>query len=278
MLGFSLFLDKLGFDPATTKLLRHDLNGLAAWRRGHEAFSCFASFQSRKVNPYSTSTQVCHFLPGPVLSDGRQSALYVGTTRIVDRWNWDSLRLPHQVDPIILESVKSAEGLEAYDLEWITSAAPWSERLLIEWGTGARAWHQWADRQPKQILEWRMTSQEPPFPGFSAFISRISELPGFPISWHAALGSVRGIYLLVTNDGQQYVGSAYGADGFTGRWRTYLTNGHGNNVRLREGGHRDYTVSILEVASPDMSASDIIEREGFWKNRLGARAYGLNAN
>ncbi|WP_295447301.1 hypothetical protein [uncultured Pseudophaeobacter sp.] len=41
---------------------------------------------------------------------------------------------------------------------------------------------------------------------------------------------------------------------------------------------RDYQVSILEVASPEMSAADIIAKEGAWKEKLGARAHGLNAN
>jgi hypothetical protein len=41
---------------------------------------------------------------------------------------------------------------------------------------------------------------------------------------------------------------------------------------------RDYQVSILKVASPEMSAADIIAREGAWKEKLGARAHGLNVN
>ncbi len=44
------------------------------------------------------------------------------------------------------------------------------------------------------------------------------------------------------------------------------------------GAHRDYAVSILEIASPDMAVSDIVAREAFWKEKLGARAHGLNAN
>ena len=36
--------------------------------------------------------------------------------------------------------------------------------------------------------------------------------------------------------------------------------------------------SILEVASPDMSRVDILGREAHWKDKLGARAHGLNEN
>ena len=74
------------------------------------------------------------------------------------------------------------------------------------------------------------------------------------------------------------MGSATGIDGLMGRWRSYFANGHGGNVLLRERGYRDYSVSILEVASPDMAQEDILARETFWKMKLGARAHGLNAN
>lgn len=119
-----------------------------------------------------------------------------------------------------------------------------------------------------------------PFPGFGGLRERVGSLAGLPQSWRAALESVRGVYLLVTDGGQQYVGSAYGADGFLGRWRHYAANRHGGNRELMklDTALRDYQVSILEVASPEMSAADIIAREGAWKEKLGARAHGLNAN
>ena len=278
MFSFNQFLQDQGSDPAKTKLLRHDSRGVIAWRRGRDAFGCFISFQDKKVNPYAQSQWACHFIPGPNLADGRMTALYLGMTQILDRWEWNGERLPLFQDNQIIASEISGENVEAYDLKWIQEAPSRSERLLIDWGMGARAWHQWAGRQPKEILELRMQAQEPPFPGFSNFLSRISEIPSYPLTWLAALASVRGIYLLVSDDGQQYVGSAYGQDGFIGRWQAYRANGHGNNRRLRDAGHRDYQVTILEVASADMSAAEIIAREGLWKERLGARAHGLNAN
>jgi hypothetical protein len=109
-------------------------------------------------------------------------------------------------------------------------------------------------------------------------MARISEIPSFPLAWIGALGSVRGVYLLVSEDGEQYVGSASGTDGFLGRWRSYQANGHGGNVLLRARGCRDYAVSILEVAPSDMAPVDILAREAFWKDKLGVRAHGLNAN
>lgn len=279
MFHFDEFLNKIGLDPRQVKLLRHDDRGVAAWRRGGaNAFGCFSSFQRRRPDPYRGVELASHFLPGPSLPDGSLTALYVGTTRILDRWDWDGQRVPQIVDEQIIAGEMGRQDIHAFDLEWLDSGREYSERLLINWGLGARAWFQWANRKPKTILELRLQAQEPPFPGFSSFISRVSEIPRFPQAWIGALEGVRGVYLLVTAQGEQYVGSASGAQGFMGRWRAYLANGHGGNVLLRDRGHQDYAMTILEIASPDMSANDIVAREAFWKAKLGARAYGLNAN
>jgi hypothetical protein len=166
-------------------------------------------------------------------------------------------------------------------LRELDAFADLAERLLIRWGQGSstRAWSQWAASNHKEIVEVRRTADELPFPGFSAFASTVEDLPLAPQSWRNALASVRGVYLLVCPEtGTQYVGSAYGEDGFWGRWSAYMADGHGGNVRLRARTRTNYAVTILEIASPDMAPSDIIRRESVWKVKLGARAHGLNAN
>ena len=277
---FNEFLVRLDLNPSRIRLLRHDARGVAAWRRGREiAFGCFASFQYRSNSPYGGNIDSAfHFLPGPTLDGGVATALLLGSTRILDRWDWDDQRLPRIQDDAVIASERGQEGIEVFDLEWDEISRPYSERILIRWGAGTRSWSQWAGRHRKEILELRLDAQEPPFPGFAAFKARISELHLVPQAWIGALASVRGIYLLVADDGEQYVGSASGVDGFLGRWRAYQANGHGGNVLLRARGHRDYSVSILEVASPDMAPVDILSREAFWKEKLGVRAHGLNAN
>lgn len=279
MFGFNSFLENLGLDPSRIRILRHDPRSVAAWRHGgKQAFGCFASFQKQANSPYKGADAACHFLPGPTLSDGNASALFFGTTRIIDRWQWDEVRMPLLCDANIIETERGRRDIDAFDLEWFEAGHGYSERLLVNWGMGTRAWSQRAHRQSKEIVEIRLQVQEPPFPGFSSFQARICEIPTFPASWIGALEGVKGTYLLVTDQGEQYVGSAYGARGFIERWRSYLANGNGGNVLLRERGHRDYHVCILEVASPDMAVADIIARETFWKAKLGSRAFGLNAN
>lgn len=278
---FHEILTRLDLDLEQTRLLRHDNRGLVAWRRGgFQKFGCFASFQRRTPSPYAEAQLACHFVPGPMLADGDATGLFVGITRIGDRWDWDGDRMPAIADPEIIESERDRQDVHAFDLEWIEAGLGHSERILVRWGppAAARAWSQWAARRHKEILELRLDRREPPFPGFSKFMSRISEIPVLPDAWQGALASVRGVYLLVSDAGEQYVGSATGLEGLLGRWLVYAANGHGGNVLLRQRGHRDYAVSILEVASPDMSRDDILAREAHWKDKLGARAHGLNEN
>lgn len=280
MFEFNDVLTRANLNPARIRLLRHDAQGEAAWRRGgFEAFGCYASFQTQANSPYRGEMDLaCHFLPSAALANGVQTALFVGATRILDRWPWDEQRLPRIQDEAIINSERGQAEVEAFDLEWVDFARQYSERILINWGAGVRSWSQWSGRHRKDILELRLHAQEPRFPGFSAFQSRISQLPLFPLPWVGALTSVRGVYLLVSDNGEQYVGSAFGVDGFLGRWRTYQGNGHGGNILLRARGHQDYAVSILEIASPDMAHTDVLAREAFWKDKLGIRAHGLNAN
>lgn len=278
---FHEFLERCGYDPGRTRLLRHDARGGLAWRRGSDAFLCFASFQTQANSPYKGApTHACHFIAGPTIA-GTATALFVGTTDVRNGRPWDRDEMPLIRDEeVIAQERASVHPLNLYDLTWCPACSVYVERILIDWGPGTRTWSQWAHRRNKLILELRLDAREVPFPGFGGFRERISSLEGLPQSWRAALGSARGVYLLVTEDGQQYVGSAYGVDGFMGRWRQYAANGHGGNQELRGLAidQRDYEVSILETASPEMSAADIIAREGAWKEKLGARAHGLNAN
>jgi hypothetical protein len=159
------------------------------------------------------------------------------------------------------------------------------ERLVIEWGRGARSWTQNADAQPKPIIELRREFQEPNFPNYLKFQKRLEEIPTLYPTWQAALAAAKGVYLLVEEEkGRQYVGSATGERGFLGRWLSYAKDGHGGNVILKELNHKKYLVSILETAGSDMERRDIITREIFWKEKLGSRSerlgdeFGLNAN
>jgi len=279
MFEFNDFLRELGFSPNEVRLLRHNKDISGVWRRDEpDEFGCAASFQRPRSLAYRNTDIACHFLHET--RDGGPAGLFVGITRINDRRPWDGERRPAIVDEktITWMQNESDGDWEVFDLEWLPDGREYVERMLVRWGPGARSWSQRADRNPKEILDPRLQAREPDFPGFRAFSSRISKIPSFPPSWAGALKGVRGIYLLVADSGEQYVGSATGSEGFIGRWRGYLADGHGGNRLLRKRGHRDYVVSILEIASPDMADGDVLKREEDWKRKLGTRAHGLNAN
>ncbi len=105
-------------------------------------------------------------------------------------------------------------------------------------------------------------------------------------SWKTALSSVSGVYLISDRlTGKQYVGSAYGADGFWNRWAAYANGHHGGNKLLRllfnetgEGGFSQFQYSILEVCDIDLSKESVIEIENRWKRKLLSKEFGWNDN
>lgn len=104
-------------------------------------------------------------------------------------------------------------------------------------------------------------------------------------TWKGALSNIKGIYLITDqSNGKQYVGSATGNDGIWNRWASYSTDGHGGNVELKRvlkqdpDRYKQFQYSILEIADNHTSDQDIINRESFWKEVLGTRKFGYNAN
>jgi hypothetical protein len=110
----------------------------------------------------------------------------------------------------------------------------------------------------------------------------VDDIPGLPNGWQQVLRSVKGVYLLVdTESGQQYVGSAEGADSLLGRWPSYTNGGDGGDVGLKaagKAGRRKYLVSVLEVVDGNTPDVTIEQIESHWKSKLLSRGFGLNRN
>ena len=105
--------------------------------------------------------------------------------------------------------------------------------------------------------------------------------------WHVALSSVKGVYLITdTLSGRLYVGSAYGEEGFWGRWKNYVsTNGHGGNKILKSLVDEDweyavkyFRFSILAILSKTSTTDEVIKKEQLFKRKLGSNSFGLNNN
>jgi hypothetical protein len=136
-----------------------------------------------------------------------------------------------------------------------------------------------AKRNPR-VVELRRSAYEEPFPGLVGFSRRVGELPGLFPNWQERFTEARGVYLLVFEDGAQYVGSADGRGGFWQRWMGYTANGHGGNKVLKAQGMdaRSATVTILEVAGSSTTREEILAREQLWMRKLGRRVVSLDNN
>lgn len=205
------------------------------------------------------------------MPDGR--ALFVGLykAKIVGSPTSDMIN-PITQTPLIPDTT------DLYVIKLEDTLSDYIGRLIIDWGN-IRNMVNRPDRQDKLILELREHFSEPSFPGFTNFYTQLSEIEDMPSSWHAILTASRGIYLLsCPRTKEQYVGSASGAEGFLGRWRAYVADGHGGNVALKSREPSDYRVSILQTAGTADDENSILKMESLWKEKLQSREMGLNRN
>lgn len=165
------------------------------------------------------------------------------------------------------------------------------DRLVIDWGKGALAWHQWfTDRT---ILEIRAPGRAlAPFHDYLRVHLTSDELkslrtnPAAHQDWITGLSAVGAIYLITNSlTGEQYVGSATGNSGLWQRWCEYADNGHGDNKNLKALCLTDpanypkmFRYSILDTFSRSLSREEAVKLESFFKQKLGSRTFGLNAN
>jgi hypothetical protein len=181
--------------------------------------------------------------------------------------------------PHIEGGIAKANSSDVWDLTLDEKLNDLIGRLFINWGDGALAWVQYANRQDKPVTELRTAFREDVFPGFMNFIEPLSRIDCLPKSWSEALQNTRGVYLLTCpKTKEQYVGSARGNQGFWGRWQNYVQTGHADNKGLKSREPSDYQVSILEVAGSSATDDDILKMEGRWQTKLQSLEMGLNRN
>ena len=278
-LTFNMLLHEEGIDAPKVRLLRHQhvakdgLTPYAIWRDTPAEFERYQSAQRADRRAYFASAYWAGFVVPP---DG--STLFVGLYEI----GGSEPVQPDWVDPMLRETATQiGRDLDIYRFRRMSAFDPFIGRLKVDWGVGTRAWSQRADSPNgnKRIVELTQAFREPDFPGFTSFIGNLGGLPSLPQTWIAAFSAARGVYLLTCpRTKEQYVGSAYGADGFWGRWQSYVATGHGGNVGLRSRDPSDYQISILEVAGSAATVDDITAMEGLWKAKLQSRDMGLNRN
>lgn len=270
---FNSLLKDCDVDPSSVLLVRHQERGsnkrtpYSMWRDESGLFEDYQSRQSvGKRSTFSKAKIWASFVVTP-----QSETLFVGL------FDSEYLEALNQDWPHPLGGTERAGEIDIYKQSRSQRMSDLSGRLVIDWGPGFRQWTQWADNKDKPILELRRVFKEPDFPGFSQFIQPLSHVDTLPVAWVEVLKNSRGVYLLTCpKTKEQYVGSAYGADGFWGRWNAYACNGHGGNLGLKNRDKSDYQVSILEVANSSADITEIIGAEELWKKKLQSREMGLN--
>ena len=278
-LHFNLLLSEGGLDVHQVRLLRHQQVGanhvtpFSLWRDDAPEFERYQSAQRTDRRAYFDSRYWAGFVATP-----DSSTLFIGVYEIDghDPGSADWL------DPLKRETIAEMQrDLDIYRYRRLPEFDEYIGRLKIEWGEGKRTWSQRADseRGSKRIVELSPSFREPAFPGHTRFISDLGALASVPTGWVAALSAVRGVYLLTCpRTKEQYVGAAYGRNGFWGRWQAYIATGHGENEGLRARDPSDYQISILEVAGSAAISEEIVVMEQLWKDKLQSREMGLNRN
>lgn len=279
-LGVLDLLKMFGFDPACrSKLVRHqdkryDVHDLL--RRGW--LEAYQRFQSKPI--FDGQDFVVSF----VGAEGTH-ARFVSVYKVLGRRSGQDGSLPPGCP--YSQWQKSAFY---YDLERQAGFEALENRVVIDWGRGALAWHQRTTN--KAVVEVLPTGQLfSVFSDYLEFTLTHAELqylfnhPAASREWRARLSAVAGVYLiLASTTGRQYVGSAYGAEGFWGRWGAYAATGHGGNVQLRQLMAKDsaypeaFTYSILQIVPRTAAKAEVLTREQHYKEKLGSFATGLNSN
>jgi hypothetical protein len=272
-LTFNTLLESEGIDASQVKLLRHSYknrNGYSTpydlWRTDSESYLLYNKIQKKGFAARK------YFASFAVTSIG--DVLFTGIFQVE---NVDAIP-DGTVDPVSGKT-KYSVNERFFDLRLVEPLSDLIGKLVIDWGRAPIVWAQNAENQSKPVLEIRKRFEEPKFPGFEKICHNLDSLVSLPETWKEVLRSVQGVYLLRDAESSQlYVGSACGKDGIWGRWEDYISTGHGGNKELKKQKSRNFVFSILYVAASDATLKELIEVENLWKERLGSRQVGLNAN
>ncbi len=175
-------------------------------------------------------------------------------------------------------------GQYHYDLEPVTAFNDLVDRLVIDWGKNAIAWHQWYDKQSKEVIEILPRGYIGNFPGLLDFVLEYDELhslinnPEANHDWRQHLSSVNGIYMILdSSTGMQYIGSANGKNGIWQRWSDYAANGHGGNKELislqkkNSHHHRNFKFSVLQSLPSNITQRELSRLKTCIKKNWGQR-------
>lgn len=280
MIGIKELLATRGLDLSKKiKLVRHQHAGWNLYQMMVEGH--LETYQKLQARPVFNCDVIVSFI-----------GLAKSTSRLIGIYNVGECRPAHEVQTPgypYRDNHKELTDLY-YDLSRLPGYEDLEQRVVIDWGKSTRSWHQWLDRHDKEVVQILPAGFAREWPGYLDFMLPYAELerivnnPDANNEWHTRLSSVGGIYL-ITHASELYVGSAGGGSGIISRWRSYVgSSGHGGNILLKklvksdaDAKHR-FNFSILRTLPLATPMREVIEVENLYKEKLGSRAHGLNAN
>ena len=141
---FNSFLKEEDISPKDVSLLRHQDSRLAngyttfgIWRDNRSGFELYQSHQSKR-RPVFTAPYWASFVKTP-----DNKTLFVGLYKAA------YLKVLDANTPMPDETIIHAGDSHVYTLELDEKLRDLQERLLIDWGTGGRAWAQHASKVEK---------------------------------------------------------------------------------------------------------------------------------
>ena len=301
-MGYSLYLtdliEKTGLPRGEVAVVRHSLSDEKAnrvWRAGIEFFEEYQKIQPKDY--FSKKKYIFSFV-----NQQSTTARFIGVYEVISISPVKKVK-PMENYPICDDY--SRDDLVYYDLRKTDFLADYQNRLVIDWGTGARriVQHKWDTLSKKPVLSIDDRPDDV-FPGYERVVWSFSEMSRFinnPVRYpeiYKALAGVNGVYLVLDPiDNKQYIGSAYGSDGIWGRWKTYAnTEGKGgsdeggankklaSHLNAHKGRYLELQYSLLAVlyktGNDDKDKREAIEIESLYKDKLGSRnkETGLNLN
>lgn len=284
LLKLSDVMRNAGLDPKMVKLARHPLSDKRIkFCYDNGFFELYLRTQRKKM--FKDGQYILNFV-GTQGTTGRFEGCYLvkGVRSMEEITLPESFPIKPEKPPVFY-----------YDLEKTDIMSDYVERLLIDWGKGARSWCQNGTTEKEIValmphrnaqLVSKLTDFENMRLSFDELESIIAA-PDFYSDWVGALSTTYAIYLITdTASGQQYVGSAYGKNGLYGRWSEYVNTKHGGNKKMREllkkhpERYHRFQFSILQTLPKSLAIDNasVIEVESLWKSKLNTIEFGLNDN
>ncbi len=153
---FNSYLRENEISPKDVSLLRHQDSRLAngyttfgIWRDNRSGFELYQSHQSKK-RPVFNAPYWASFVKTP-----DKKTLFVGLYKAA------YLKVLDKNTPIPDGTIIRAGDSHVYTLELDKKLSDLQERLLIDWGTGGRAWAQHASKVEKSVVHLPDNFKEP---------------------------------------------------------------------------------------------------------------------